>query len=116
MPEGLKSIPELPVATIGWTRERKRRQFHGVIVPADDDLMVRRAWGWVACVEGAISGQRGHDRYFRVVCKLLHPPPRGFGLTVPLAMPIIHAFNARCEPPFSDRETDHKVADALKKA
>ena len=114
---GLHRISDLPVARIGWTRERKRRQVRSVVAPSGDaDVMGRRAWAWAACVEGAISGQRGHDKFFRFVCKMLHPAPRGFGLTVPQAMPIIEAFNEQCEPPFSDREIDHKVSDALKKA
>ena len=77
--------------------------------------MVRRALAWVACVEGAVSGQNGHRKTFRVCCKLTHPPPDGFGLTYEQAWPILLVFNAVCEPPWSERELEHKLSDAIKK-
>ena len=114
--DGLPATDALPDGNIGWTRERVKRTV-STIEPLDEsDRMVRRAAGWTACVEGAVSGQRGHSKLFRVVCKLLHPPPRGFGLTVEQAWPILLAYNATCEPPFSVPELSHKCADAMKKA
>jgi hypothetical protein len=78
--------------------------------------MVRRARAWLACVEGAASGQRGHDRTFRVACRLLHPSPRGFGLSFAQAWSLLAEWNLRCEPPWSERELLHKCEDAQKTA
>lgn len=114
--DGLPAFADLPIAKVGWTRERTRVRTLAPVEPSPDDaIMVRRAWAWTACVEGCVSGQRGHDRLFRVVCKMLHPLPRGFGLTLEQAWPILLAFNEQCEPPWSLRELEHKVSDALKK-
>jgi hypothetical protein len=115
--QGLPPILELPLANVGWTRERTRRRLARNVAPfAGDDSMVRRAWSWVACVEGAVSGQAGHNRTFRVCCKLTHPPPRGFGLCFAQAWPILLAWNEACEPPWTEKELTHKLEDALKKA
>lgn len=113
--EGLLANSDLPVPDLSWARREERRTLQPIGPVHAEEIMVRRAWAWVACVEGAISGQHGHAKFFRVVCKLLHPPPRGFGLTVPQAMPIIDAYSDTCEPGWSQREKEHKVADALAK-
>lgn len=113
--DGIHPLSQLPVARIGWTRER-HRQLMGSIVACDPDVMTQRARAYLACVEGAINGQRGHDRTFRVACKLTHPPPRGFGLTIMQAWPLILLWNEQCEPPWTERELLHKLQDALKKS
>ncbi len=113
--DGLSPIASLPVARISWSRDQKKKQIHSVITPLDDDaVMVRRAMAWIACVEGAVSGNRGHDRTFRVVCKLLHPAPRGFGLTLAQAWPLLLMWNRTCEPEWTVRELEHKCSDAKK--
>ncbi|MHB1422822.1 MAG: hypothetical protein ACYC3I_06450 [Gemmataceae bacterium] len=45
---------------------------------------------------------------FTVACRLVH----GFGLSISEAYPHLAAYNARCQPPFSERELLHKLADA----
>lgn len=104
----LRPVAELPVAKIGWTRERVRRVVHPVEPIDDADVMVRRARGWLACVEGAVSGQRGHDRTMRVAGKLVQQ----FGLSVEQAWPLICEWNQQCEPPWSETELLHKLHDA----
>ena len=66
-------------------------------------------------VSGAISGQGGHRKTFRVACKLTHQFPRGFGLSIEQAWPLIKEWNEQCEPPWSDGELLHKLEDAIKK-
>src|SRR5205807_2403127 len=107
--EGLRPVSELPVAKVGWTRERVRRAVTPTIeLPDNPDQMFRRARGWLACVEGAVSGRRGHDRTFRVACRLTHPPPGGFGLSFADAWVLMQMWNEVCEPPWSDPELEHK--------
>lgn len=109
---GLVAVAELPVATIGWTRERTRRRAVRYLgADGDADARVRRARGYIANIEGAISGQRGHDRTFRVACVLTHM----FGLSVEQAWPLFKEWNEQCEPPWSDAELLHKLEDAIKK-
>lgn len=70
-----------------------------------------RASAYLAKVDPAISGQRGHDKAFRAAC-LIGP---GFDLTPSEATHLLrNEYNPRCEPPWSDRELMHKVEDAYK--
>jgi RecA-family ATPase len=57
----------------------------------------------------AISGQSGHDQTFRVACVLC----QGFGLPPEEARPLMVEYSARCVPPWSEREIDHKLSDAV---
>lgn len=113
--EGLKPIAELPVAKIGWTRERTKRVLQPIGPIDEADAMVRRARAYASHVEGAVAGNRGHDRTFRLACKLTHLPPVGFGLCFDQALAILQEWSeSSCEPPWSMRELEHKVADAIK--
>jgi hypothetical protein len=112
---GLRPVSELPCGNIGWTRERTKKRVQSVVVESPPDVMVRRARAWLACVEGAVSGQGGHNRTFRVACKLTHPFPRGFGLSFDQAWELIKEWNEQCEPPWSDPELAHKLTDAIAK-
>lgn len=113
---GLLPRDELPVARIGWTRERSRQLTRRVVelpaVPPDGDraALVRRARAYLACIEGAISGRRGHDRTFRAACVLA----RKFGLSEAEAWPLLLEWNETCEPPWSERDLAHKLSDALR--
>jgi hypothetical protein len=116
--DGLKPRDELPLSKIGWTRERSRRKARTVVQPlpdpsldADREGLVRRARAYLATIEGAISGQRGHHRTFRVACVLTHK----FGLTFAEAWPLLLEWNETCEPPWSERELHHKLSDAIEK-
>ncbi len=113
---GLRPLSELPCGNIGWTRERAKRRVQSVVLESSSDVMVRRARSWLACVEGAISGQRGHDRTFRVACKLTHPAPKGFGLRFEEAWLLMKEWNETCEPEWSDQELTHKLEDAIAKS
>jgi hypothetical protein len=104
---------DLPLLKVSWLRERKR--FQPLSEPIDPDTNlggnVRRAWAYLATVEGAISGQRGHDRTFRVACILCV----NFGLNFDEAWPLLKEWNQGCKPPWSNKDLIHKLKDALKK-
>lgn len=69
----------------------------------------RRASAWIEKADIAIQGQRGSDDALRVCSAIA----RGFALgDSPEARRVLGPWNARCEPPWSDRELDHKIADA----
>jgi hypothetical protein len=56
----------------------------------------------------AISGQNGHDQTFRVACILV----QGFDLAPDDALTFLVRYNRRCEPPWTEHELVHKLADA----
>jgi hypothetical protein len=56
----------------------------------------------------AISGQTGHNQTFRVACILV----QGFDLSPEDAFTFLSRYNQRCEPPWTERELVHKLADA----
>lgn len=77
--------------------------------PAGD--VVSRAKAYIAKEPPAISGQRGHDRTFHVACVLV----KGFALSIEQALEAIRGWNQTCQPPWSEHELRHKLADAAKK-
>ena len=69
-----------------------------------------RARKYVAQMPPAVSGQGGHAATFAVAMTLIH----GFALPEPRTWPILLEYNARCLPPWSERELRHKLASAGK--
>lgn len=59
----------------------------------------------------AVSGSRGHDQTYTVACALVN----GFALTAEDALRHLRAYNARCSPPWKERDLRHKVSEAEKK-
>lgn len=103
-----RMLPPLPMS---WLRTReKRRLVAPAVALGDPGRAVRRARGYLAMIEGAIAGHRGHDRTFRVACVLAIK----FGLTLAQAWPLFSEWNEQCEPPWSDKELLHKLQDAFK--
>lgn len=86
---------------------------HGPFGSRDDRAtLIARAAAYIDRAPIAIAGQSGHDRAFDVACTLV----KGFDLTVGEARPIFAAWAARCDPPWSEREVEHKMASADAKA
>ena len=73
--------------------------------------MLERARRWLSKVEGAVSGRNGHSATFRVACRLIGR----FGLGPDEAYSLLTEWNGRCEPPWEQRELEHKIRDAWKK-
>jgi hypothetical protein len=69
---------------------------------------VERARRYVAAVPPAIAGHHGDASTFRICCRLA----RGFALSDAEALGILRDWNARCVPPWTDRE----LVDRLKSA
>jgi len=60
-------------------------------------------------IAGAVSGAGGHDQTFAVTCALVH----GFALSEADALRLLAQYNARCSPPWSERELLHKIQSAI---
>lgn len=71
---------------------------------------IERARKYLERLPGAVSGQGGHDACFKAACCLV----LGFGLNTSEALVLMSEYNARCNPPWSARELEHKVESANK--
>ena len=69
---------------------------------------VERARRYLERVPPAITGQHGDLHTFRVCCRLV----RGFALDDDEAFVVLAAWNARCQPPWTDADLRDKVRRA----
>ncbi len=70
--------------------------------------IVGRARAYLQAIPPAIEGQRGDAHTFRVCCRLV----RGFALGEGQALLLLSEWNARCVPPWTDRELVEKLRHA----
>jgi KaiC/GvpD/RAD55 family RecA-like ATPase len=75
-----------------------------------EEAILERARKYLAKLPPAISGQSGHNATFHAACVLV----LGFELPEADALGLLHEYNQRCEPPWSERELEHKVRQAAK--
>ena len=87
------------------TRPRWMVRARSTIIRGD---AVDRARRYVAALPPAVAGHHGDVLTFRVCCRLA----RGFALSDAESMDVLHDWNARCEPPWSDRELRQKLKSA----
>jgi hypothetical protein len=66
---------------------------------------VERARRYLMAVPPAITGQHGDLHTFQVCCRMV----RGFALSDADALALLVDWNARCEPPWSERELHDKL-------
>ncbi len=96
--EAAKNAPRAPLAAPSQ-----------IEASADVEL---RALNYIEAMPPAISGQGGHDATYAAAVALVH----GFALSPARALEFLEAhYNARCEPPWTTRELEHKVAEAVAK-
>ena len=68
-----------------------------------------RARKYLATIDPAIEGQKGHSSIFKAACALV----LGFDLSCEDALQLLRdEYNPRCVPPFSEEELRHKVESA----
>jgi archaellum biogenesis ATPase FlaH len=73
----------------------------------------RRASAYLARMPAAISGSGGHAALWSAALALV----QGFGLSQDVAFALLRGeYNPRCQPPWTDRELNHKISDACNKA
>lgn len=83
--------------------------------PAANDFyapqaVIERARKYLAKCPPSVSGQGGHNAAFRTACILI----LGFQLERQQALMLMQEWNQTCQPPWTERELEHKVDDALK--
>ena len=69
---------------------------------------LERARRFLQQVEPAVAGQHGDVRTFRICCRVV----RGFALSDDEACSVLREWNARCEPPWPERDLQEKVHNA----
>lgn len=74
------------------------------------EAVIERARKYLLRIPPAVSGHRGHDVTFRAACILV----KGFSLQRNEALQLLTEWSQSCEPPWSQRELEHKVDDAIK--
>ena len=94
-------LPAVGAATIPRSVPKARRP-----LPAAGS--VERARAFLQRVDPAVAGQQGDLQTFRVCCRVV----RGFDLSDDEAVRALSEWNARCEPPWSERELRQKVTNA----
>lgn len=67
-----------------------------------------RAVAYLAKVPAAIAGHHGDLRTFQTCCRIV----RGFALDDDQALAVLADWNARCQPPWTERELLHKIRSA----
>lgn len=67
-----------------------------------------RISAYLSSMDAAIEGQGGHDATFKVAATLV----KGFDLSPEDALPFMEQYNARCVPPWSPSELQHKLRSA----
>jgi hypothetical protein len=70
--------------------------------------VIARARAYLATIDPATSGERGHDKTFYAANRLI----RGFGLSVDAAFPLFAEWNQKCKPPWTDYDLRRKLEQA----
>ena len=93
--------------TSGAKRGRTNDAAAGELSPERAD----RIWQYIKKVNPAVSGKGGSNPTYRLANVLVW----GFGLSVEQARPFMTMYSmTKCVPPWSDKDIDHKLEDALK--
>lgn len=87
-----------------WPEHRPSADFYS------PDAAMDRARKYLAKVPPAVSGQSGHNATFHAACVLVC----GFSLDRAQALQVLCEWNEACQPPWNQRELEHKVDDAFK--
>lgn len=77
----------------------------------DESRKIQRAHAYAAVFGPAISGSGGHTQTMKLARALV----TGFDLSESECLEVLRAYNARCQPPWSDRELRHKAHEAATK-
>ncbi len=70
--------------------------------------VLTRAMNYVAKMPPGVEGDWGSNPTFGVAATLVH----GFALSESEAIPIMEEYSARCIPPWSRKELEHKLRSA----
>lgn len=72
---------------------------------------IDQARNYLAKADPAIAGAGGHNATYHVAAALIE----GFNLSIADARILLTEYSQRCQPPWSEQEIEHKLADAERK-
>jgi hypothetical protein len=98
---------DFPVPDSGLASPRHPLDPSRVERVANADVL-KRARRYLAMMPPAVAGQRGDVQTFQVCCRLA----RGFALSAGDALGLLTNWNARCDPPWSERDLLAKLEHA----
>lgn len=90
------------------------RSLPSASAPAIASSLAHRARCYLDAIPPAVSGARGHDKAFAAARALVSFMQKG--LPEADAWSILLDYNTRCEPPWSERELQHKWTEAQHRA
>ena len=113
LPYRVTSRPDVGIAVApSWlSRLARRPAYASASAPRAQASGVRdveRARRYLTKCDAAISGSGGHTTTFITASKIV----RGFGLSEDDAFALLSEWNARCQPPWSERDLRRKVREA----
>ena len=111
LPYRVVSSPDVGIAAApAWLVQLARRPAYAPAPRAQASGVrdVERARRYLLKCDPAISGSGGHTTTFVVASKIV----RGFGLSEADAYALLTEWNARCQPPWSERDLRRKVREA----
>ena len=107
---GLTDVRHTPLAFPATPEPRLPQRTPPVEATTTSVGVVERARRYLLRVEPAIAGQHGDVHTYRVCCRIA----RGFALDDADAFAALTEWNARCLPPWSERELIAKILHARK--
>jgi hypothetical protein len=109
--KGKKSLTDASAEVLDFLRPAEPRPTPIPIPPLPNECdILKRAAAYVDATPEAISGQGGHSQTFGLASTLIH----GFRLSQEDALNLLkNRYNPRCQPPWSDKELEHKMQSAL---
>jgi hypothetical protein len=107
--EPLPPLPRLWLAAINGAGDPPRPVPSAVAPVCSDERRVSRARAYLAKMPPAVSGSGGHDALWAAVIAMMW----GFDLdTETVRSLVVSDFNPRCDPPWDERELEHKLVGA----
>lgn len=93
-----------------WKNSPPITELPTVVAPAPSAEISDRVRAYLDKVDPAISGQDGHGKTFWAACVLVW----GFAMDQEQALPFLREYSGRCQPPWNEKELQHKLDSALK--
>ena len=81
-----------------------------VVKERTERTLDERVQAYLDAIPGAVSGEQGHSQTLKAATALVI----GFALLPEDAWRYLRTYNQRCDPPWSERELDHKIREAVK--
>jgi hypothetical protein len=107
--EPLSPLPRTWLAAINGAGNPPRPAPSASVPTSTDERRLDRARKYLAKMSPAVSGEGGHDALWAAVIAMMW----GFDLDAGTVRAlIVEDFNPRCDPPWDERELDHKLIGA----